>query len=119
MARFELTGPARRDLVDIREHSEERHGERARRRYERLLVTAIRDVAADPRRIGAKERPDLAPGLLSYHLRHSRERARDGGEAVREPRHVLLYRRPSEDLVLIVRVLHDAMDLARHLPPGP
>jgi toxin ParE1/3/4 len=34
---------------------------------------------------------------------------------VRNPRHFIVYRRRTPDLVTVLRVLHDAMDLARHL----
>lgn len=35
---------------------------------------------------------------------------------VQSPRHFIVYRVVSRELVVILRVLHDSMDLARHLP---
>jgi toxin ParE1/3/4 len=116
--RYRLAPSARRDLVDILAWSEERHGAAARARYERLITTALRELAREPHRLGARELTSERPGLLVYHLRHSRARARRPGGGVRDPRHVILYR-ASAELVTILRVLHDAMDLVQHLPDEP
>jgi len=35
---------------------------------------------------------------------------------VKKPRHFLVYRRRGEEVIDVVRVLHDARDLERHLP---
>lgn len=118
MRRYRLAPSARRDLVDILAWSEERHGAAARARYERLIVTALRELAHDPYRPGARELTSERLGLLVYHLRHSRGRARSLGGGVRDPRHLILYR-ASAELVTILRVLHDAMDLVQHLPDEP
>lgn len=85
-------------------------------RYRELLKQAIRDIEADPERPGSQERPELAKGARVYHLHFSRERARGGAGIVHNPRHFLLYRRGSGGFIEIARVLHDAFDLARHLP---
>jgi hypothetical protein len=71
--------------------------------------------APDPERPGSMERPDLMiPGARIYHLVFSRNRVK--GRTVKEPRHVLLYRRREDDAIEVARVVHDARDLARHLP---
>jgi toxin ParE1/3/4 len=36
---------------------------------------------------------------------------------VKRPRHLLLYRILAPELIGIGRILHDAMELERHLPP--
>jgi toxin ParE1/3/4 len=96
--------------------SQERFGERAAARYRDLLKQALRDIAADPERPGSKERPDLARGVRTYHLFFSRDRARGDLGVVKKPRHFLVYRRRGEAVIDVVRVLHDARDLERHLP---
>jgi toxin ParE1/3/4 len=116
MHNFRLSATARADMVDILLRTHERFGAMARKHYERLLITALRDVAADPRRIGTIDRPELGNNVRSYHLRHSRERARLESGMVRQPRHLLLYRIAGPDFIGIGRVLHDAMELERHLP---
>ena len=113
MLRIRLAGPAERDIAALLAWSGEHFGEAGRRRYAALIEAALRDVAADPERPGSQMRPELGPGRRIYHLRHSRERTPDG--SVQSPRHFLVYRRAAADLVVVARILHDAMDIARHL----
>ena len=98
--------------------SQERFGEHATGRYGDLLKQALRDIAADPERPGSKDRPDLARGVRTYHLFFSRDRVRGTLGVVKKPRHFLVYRRRGEALIDVVRILHDARDLERHLPEG-
>jgi toxin ParE1/3/4 len=95
--------------------SQERFGERAAERYRNLLKQAIRDIATDPARPGSQNRSNLARGVRTYHLFFSRDRARSDLGVVGKPRHFLVYRR-REDAIDVLRVLHDARDLERHLP---
>jgi toxin ParE1/3/4 len=95
--------------------SEQRFGKRAALRYRALLKQALRDIAADPERPGSRPRPEVADGVRSYHLFFSRDRARTALGVVGEPRHFLIYRH-CEKRIDVVRVLHDARDLRRHLP---
>lgn len=113
---YRLARSAQADIVDLLAWTQETFGEVARLRYERLLVTAFRDVAAEPERISSIARPELGEGVRSYHLRHSREWARTGYGIVIRPRHLVLYRVARADLIGIGRVLHDAMEIERHLP---
>ena len=114
MARLRLSAAAQADLTDILAWTHEQFGELARQRYQALLATALRDIAAEPERGGSAERPELGAGVRSWHLRLSRERARTATGMVHRPRHVLIYR-VEDDTVLVGRVLHDAMELARHM----
>jgi len=116
MARYRLSAAAQADLIDILAWTHAHFGEAARKRYEVLVIAALRDIAAQPDRVGSIERPELGAGIRSWHLRLSRERARTETGIVRRPRHFLIYR-AENDLVVIGRVLHDAMELARHLDP--
>lgn len=116
MAIYRLSRSAQADIVDLLAWTDENFGEIARLRYERLLVTAFRDVAAEPERINSIARPELGENVRSYHLRHSRERARTEHGLVVRPRHLLLYRFARADLIGIGRVLHDAMEIERPLP---
>jgi toxin ParE1/3/4 len=113
--RIVLAPAARSDIREALVWSQERFGERAATRYRDLLKQGLRDVAADPKRPGSKERPDLARGVRTYHLCFSRDRARSDSGVVKKPRHFLVYRRRG-DVIDVVRVLHDARDLGRHLP---
>jgi toxin ParE1/3/4 len=116
MATYRLARAAMADIVDLLAYTEANFGEVGRLRYERLLITAMRDIAAEPERIGSLSRPEFGPHVRSYHLRHSREHARTEHGIVLRPRHFLLYRFANPSLIGIGRVLHDAMEIERHIP---
>ena len=116
MLRYRLSDAAQADVIDILAWTQEQFGEAARLRYQNLIVAALRDVAMQPDRPGSIERPELGAGVRSWHLRWSRDHMGAGAGVVRRPRHFLIYR--IEPALLVVgRVLHDAMELARHLDP--
>ena len=116
MLRYRLADAAQADVINILAWTHEQFGEAARLRYESLIVAALRHVATQPDRPGSVARPELGMGLRSWHLRLCRDHVGTGAEVVRRPRHFLVYR--TEPSVLVVgRVLHDAMELARHLNP--
>ena len=114
MADYRLTQTARADIVSILAWSHEQFGEQALKRYEALIATAIRDAASRSDDGGPTVRPELGEGVFTWHL--ARSRGRTPGGRVHRPRHFLVCRRDGDTLV-IGRVLHDAMDLRRHVDP--
>ncbi|SKB42279.1 type II toxin-antitoxin system RelE/ParE family toxin [Sphingopyxis flava] len=118
MRTIRLTAAAEADIIEILEHSEREFGPAARERYDRLMRSALRDLAESPTRPGSAARRELGDDIRSWHLRLSRERAKVDGLAVRRPRHLLLYALIGDDVVGILRVLHDAMELHRHIDPA-
>jgi toxin ParE1/3/4 len=116
MASCRISPQAERDIDAILQWTHESFGEKARLRYEALLIQAIEDVATDPNRAGSHDRSEIAPDDRTYHLRFSRDRVKKSIKKVQRPRHFLLYRRASDGGIEIARMLHDGMDLERHLP---
>lgn len=116
MLRYRLSGAAQADVIDILSWTHEHFGEAARLRYESLIVAALRDVATQPDRPGSLARPELGAGVRSWHLRLSRDHVAAEDSVVRRPRHFLIYRRESA-LLVVARVLHDTMELERHVDP--
>lgn len=114
MLRWRLSAAAQGDVLDILAWTHERFGEAARLRYESLIVAALRDVASQPDRPGSHARPELGAGVRTWHLRLSRDHATSGMGTVHRPRHFLVYRQ-DPGLLVVGRVLHDAMELARHM----
>jgi len=104
---------AGRDLAALLSESEDHFGPLVAERYRRLVAAALRDLRQDHQRLGVLWRADLAPSVRLYHLRHSRQRLKPADRIAR-PRHVLVFRVGKEGLI-VVRVLHDAMDFPRHL----
>jgi toxin ParE1/3/4 len=116
MSRYVISPAAERDIESILAWTHGQFGASGRLRYEALLVRAILDVADDPERAGSHSRPEIVALARTYHLYHSRNRVEAAAGRVRHPRHLLLYRTCDDGRVEIGRVLHDSMDLSRHLP---
>ena len=110
-----LTEAARDDIAAILHASAQAFGKLAYERYAALLATGLSDLRRDPTRPGSADRPELGAGLRTYHLRNCRKRAGASGSRVGAPRHLLAYRIEGADQVVVLRVLHDAMELAAHL----
>ncbi len=108
MPRYRISNPARADIVDILRLSHTQFGDQARQRYQAL--------ADKPHRIGSHDRDELAPGLRSYHLIYSRQQAKPTYGTVKSPRHIVFYRVANDDVIEVVRLLHDAMEAHLHLP---
>jgi len=116
--RLVLAPRARADIREALFWSNERFGGRAAIRYRELIRQALHDIADDPERPGSRPRSDLGRGVRTYHLFFSRGRVRRGAGTVKAPRHLVVHRRRGERVIDVVRVLHDARDLERHLPDG-
>lgn len=94
-----LTEAAIDDLRSIRAYTLQNWGTEQEERYLRQIWGRFESLKLDPQRF--RVRDDLFPGC----------------RIAAEGRHVILFRSGNEVLE-IVRVLHSAMDLKRHLPPG-
>lgn len=114
MYRYQLSEKAAKDVEGILDWTMKHHGEQAMLRYKKLLNRAIADVGENPFRPGSASRSEIGASIRVYHIRFSRARAAAGPERVNTPRHLLLYRIVLDE-VQIVRVLHDRMDVERHL----
>ena len=77
--------------------------------YAETLSSAMRALVAGPAQLGIKARPEIGRNLFTLHV------ARDG----RKGRHFVLFRAdvdPARRQLDVLRILHDSMDLARHVP---
>lgn len=104
--RARLGAAAQRDFASILEWTHERCGSRQARAYRDTLEEAIRALRDGPDISAARRREDIAPGVWALHIARNRQRGR----------HLLLYRVVEGSTIEIVRILHDSMDVARHLP---
>jgi toxin ParE1/3/4 len=105
--RLRISAAAVRDIEQVLAHTLQEFGLRQYEEYKDLIRTALAEIAANPNRPTARLRPELHPNARTFHL------ARPG----RHARHFLLYRVVG-DYVDVGRLLHDSMDLRRHLPKG-
>jgi toxin ParE1/3/4 len=103
-----ITDSAENDIRAAVRWSEDRFGARQARVYAETLSQAIFELRAGPDLIGVKQRLEIAPGLLSIHVAR-----RD-----RKGRHFVMFRVVDEQarVLEVLRLLHDAMDLPRHIP---
>jgi len=100
-----LTSAAERDFQSILTWTTEQLGEAQARDYAGTLSATIRALADGPDVLTSKPRDEIAPGLRVLHA------ARFG----RRARHLLLYRAGSDAVIDVLRILHDAMDIQRHV----
>lgn len=114
MANYRLSHAAQADIISILGWSDEQFGEEARKRYESLIAAAIRGAASTTDDAGHTPRPELGDGVFTWHL--SQSRAQPPGRKVHRPRHFLVCRQDG-DVLVIGRILHDAMDLKQHVEP--
>jgi len=107
--RVHLGAAAEVDFANILKWTAENFGARQSRVYRDTLVQAMGDLADGPDAAGAKARDDIIAGLRTLHI------ARRG----RRGSHFLMYRAAPNNTIEIVRILHDRMELQRHIPSAP
>ena len=104
--RIRLSDQAERDLIAISRWTAENFGHSQAEQYVETILQAIDDLIAGPETLGTKARDELAPGIRTLHT------ARHG----RKARHFVVFRVADDQVLEVLRLLHDSMDLARHLP---
>jgi toxin ParE1/3/4 len=104
--RVRLGAVAEVDFANILKWTTENFGARQAAIYRDTLVQAIGELAKGPDIPGSTARNEIMSGLRTLHV------ARHG----RRGRHFLLYRAVEGRIIEIGRILHDQMDLPRHLP---
>jgi toxin ParE1/3/4 len=110
MKSLRLAPRAQRDLDLLLFDSEARFGGLVAGRYRRLIAAAFRDLQSDPLRAGVRQRAELPDHIRLYHLRHSRRRLA-APDRIARPRHFVAFE-VAPDALVILRILHDSMDLA-------
>jgi toxin ParE1/3/4 len=105
--RVRLSEPAEQDFRTVLEWTAEHFGRRQTSVYRSTLIAALTALHNGPLLPGSAARDEVRPGLRSLHI------AREGHRG----RHFVLYKVAEPGVIDIVRILHDAMDLARHLRP--
>jgi toxin ParE1/3/4 len=104
--RVRLSVAAELDFANILRWTAENFGSRQARLYRDALIQAIGELANGPEVAGSKARDEIMRELRTLHV------ARWG----RHGRHFLLYRAVPGRVIEIGRILHERMDLRRHLP---
>ena len=100
-----LSVQAEQDISDILAWTDSHFGEQQARVYVETLGLALEVLIDGPDALGVKPREDIASGVCVLHV------ARNG----RKGRHFIVFRVSGENIIDVLRVLHDSMDLGRHV----
>lgn len=103
-----LAERAELDFFEIIAWTVENFGAHQAESYAETLTLAVESLHDGPGILGAKAREDLGPGIRTLHV------AREG----RRGRHFVVFREAEGQVIDVLRLLHDSMDLARHVPPA-
>lgn len=105
-----LSATAEADFKDILRWTVANFGDAQARGYAETLSRALQDLTTGPDLFGVKRREDIGPDLATLHV------ARKG----RNGRHFVAFRisaASGQHFIDVLRLLHDRMDLPRHLGP--
>lgn len=106
-----LSAAAEADYRQILRWTVENFGSAQARIYADTLTSALKALSAGPAIAGAKERPEIGNEIRTLHV------ARNG----RKGRHFVIFRignAQGSNVIDVLRLLHDSMELERHLPPN-
>lgn len=95
MPAYTLTSQADRDLEEIWDYTDQKWGRTQACAYLTRLEDRMRVLADNPSR--GRKRLEVSGMPMSFH----------------EGKHMIFYR-PTEDGIEVLRVLHDSMDFSRH-----
>lgn len=105
-----LSAAAEADYRQILRWTTERFGSAQARVYGETISSALKALSTGPSTRGARERKEISINVWTLPV------ARNG----RKGRHFVMFRVddiPGRKVVSVLRLLHDSMDLERHLPP--
>ena len=101
-----LAARAELDFSEIITWTIENFGERQAKTYVETLSLAIEALHDGPDILGSKVRDEIGLGIRTLHV------ARQG----RKGRHFVAFSVSEGHIINVLRLLHDSMDLAIHLP---
>ena len=104
--KIRLTQASEDDLQQIIRWTAANFGRRQAKTYAITLANAIEDLASGPSIPGVRSREEVGPGIHCLHVARQNRRGR----------HFVVFRISSAGhYIEVLRVLHDAMELHRHL----
>ena len=101
-----LSDQAELDLLEITIWTVEKFGDRQADEYAETISLAVEALHDGPEILGVKQRDDIGLGICTFHV------ARNG----RKGRQFVVFKSSAPYQIEVLRLLHDSMDLARHLP---
>lgn len=105
-----LVAVSERDFHEVIKRSAQDFGHLQAEVYAETLAIALHALRdAGPEAIGVKERKEIGTGIFTLHAASHKRKAS----------HFLVFRVLETRTIEILRILHDRMDLARHISQGP
>lgn len=101
-----LAEKAEHDLLDALVWTTDQFGALQADDYLETLTLALEALTDGPNIVGSKVRDDIGLGIRTLHV------ARLG----RKGRHFVVFRIADSQAIDVIRLLHDSMDLPKHLP---
>ena len=101
-----LAEKAEQDLLDALVWTTDQFGALQADDYLETLTLALEALTDGPNIVGSKVRNDIGLGIRTLHV------ARLG----RKGRYLVVFRMAEGQAIDVIRLLHDSMDLAKHLP---
>ena len=98
MAKYHFTNKAVEDLANIWNYTFETWSERQADTYYNILIESCQKIVENPRLYGVKY-DEITEGLRGY----------------RANKHIIFYQILQDDEILIIRILHQRMDLKRRM----
>lgn len=108
-ARVFRTRRAERDIAEIADWTVQRFGVAQARRYAGAIEATLMALHRAPQVVGIRCRPDLGTNIWTVPVGKPRSR------------HLVVFilsRGAQPATVTVLRILHEAMDLARHIDPA-
>ncbi len=104
--KIRLGEEAERDFAQTLKYTHDTFGAQQVAVYRATLIDALAELASGPDALGSVARDEIFPNLRTLHV------ARQGRRGL----HFIMYRALSDSVIEVIRILHDRMDLARHVP---
>lgn len=100
-----LSETAQRDFDGIYVWTAVHFGVAQARTYRGIVLQALKLLRDGPDVHGTRSHPGLPAGFRTLHVMRSGKRGR----------HFIVFDTPTADRIRVVRILHEAMDLSRHV----
>ena len=106
--KIRLGRQAELDYADILRWTTKHFSKVQAQSYSETVSQAIEALTDGPEILGSKQRDEIELGIRTLHV------ARLG----RKGRHIVVFRVDGTQTIDVLRLLHESMDLPRHLPKG-
>lgn len=113
--KLNLSEAAQSHIANILRYTRKEYGLEGQKKYRALIQQAFKDIQNNPTCLESRQRDELIKGVRTYHLEFSKLNVEP--PFVKKPRHFIAYQ-IKEQKIEVLAVMHDIMDLTRHLPEG-